>query len=89
MDFIASIDSIKPNILIGATGIGLGTIISNATTIPDELFLVASWTLANLVSAVAEKVYELGISKSNKPANLRPPDSAPGFQLITTLMSQT
>jgi len=77
-------------------GIGLGTIISNATTIPDELFLVASKTLANLVSeqnlqdgalyprlteirnislniavAVAEKVYELGISKNKeKPANL-------------------
>jgi len=77
-------------------GIGLGTIISNATTIPDELFLVASKTLAKLVSeqnlqdgalyprlteirnislniaiAVAEKVYELGISKDNeKPANL-------------------
>jgi len=77
-------------------GIGLGTIISNATSIPDELFLVASRTLANLVSeqnlqdgalyprlteirnisldianAVAEKVYELGISKSNKPANIK------------------
>jgi len=77
-------------------GIGLGTIMSNATSIPDELFLVASRTLANLVSeqniqdgalyprlteirnissnianAVAEKVYELGISKSKKPANLK------------------
>ena len=78
-------------------GIGLGTIVSNATTIPDDLFLVASRTLANLVSeknlkdgslyprlteirnislniatAVAEKVYELGISKDmEKPANLK------------------
>ena len=77
-------------------GIGLGTIVSNTTTIPDDLFLVASRTLANLVSkknlqdgalyprlteirnislniatAVAEKVYELGISKSDKPANLK------------------
>jgi len=78
-------------------GIGLGTLVSNATTIPDELFLVASKTLANLVSeknlqngslyprlteirnislniatAVAEKVYELGISKDKeKPANLK------------------
>ncbi|MCD6597396.1 MAG: NAD-dependent malic enzyme, partial [Bacteroidales bacterium] len=77
-------------------GIGLGTIVSNATTIPDDLFLVASQTLANLVSeqnlqdgslyprlteirnislniaiAVAEKVYELGISKNDeKPSNL-------------------
>ena len=77
-------------------GIGLGTIVSNATSIPDELFLVAAKTLANLVSeqnlqdgalyprltkirnislniavAVAEKVYELGISKDKKkPANL-------------------
>ena len=78
-------------------GIGLGTIVSNATTIPDELFLIASKTLANLVSeqnlkdgalyprlteirnislniatAVAEKVYELGISKDDeKPSNLK------------------
>ncbi len=78
-------------------GIGLGTIISNASTIPDDLFLVASRTLANLVSeqnlhdgalyprlteirnislniavAVAEKVYEMGISKDEKkPANLK------------------
>ena len=78
-------------------GIGLGTIVSNATTIPDELFLVASRTLAKLVSeqnlqegalyprlteirnislniatAVAEKVYELGISQNKeKPANLK------------------
>ena len=76
--------------------IGLGTLVSNATTIPDELFLVASKTLSSLVSeqnlqdgalyprlteirnislniaiAVAEKVYELGISKDKeKPANL-------------------
>ncbi len=78
-------------------GIGLGTIVANATTIPDELFLVASRTLAGLVSAqnlqdgalyprlteirnislniataVAEKVYELGISQNKeKPANLK------------------
>ncbi len=78
-------------------GIGLGVIISNATTIPDEVFLVASRTLADLVSeqnlqngslyprlteirnislniatAVAEKVYELGISQDKeKPANLK------------------
>ena len=77
--------------------IGLGTLVSNATTIPDELFLVASKTLAGLVTeenlekgalyprlteirnislniavAVAEKVYELGISKDkDKPANLK------------------
>ncbi len=77
-------------------GIGLGAVVSNATTIPDELFLVASRTLAKLVSeqnlqngslyprlteirnislniatAVAEKVYELGISKNDKPVNLK------------------
>ena len=78
-------------------GIGLGAVVSNATTIPDDLFLVASRTLANLVSemnlqngslyprlteirnislniavAVAEKVYEMGISKDEKkPANLK------------------
>ena len=78
-------------------GIGLGAIVSSATTIPDELFLVASRTLAKLVSeqnledgalyprlteirnislniatAVAEKVYELGISQNKeKPANLK------------------
>ena len=77
-------------------GIGLGTIVSNATTIPDDLFLVASRTLAKLVSdqnikngalyprlteirnislniatAVAEKVYELGITQNDKPENLK------------------
>ncbi len=78
-------------------GIGLGAIVSNTITIPDELFLVAARTLANLVSeqnlqdgalyprlteirnislnigtAVAEKVYELGISRNKKkPANLK------------------
>ena len=77
-------------------GIGLGTVVSNAKTIPDELFLVASKTLAEMVSdqniregalyprlteirnvslniatAVAEKVFEMGISKSNRPENLR------------------
>jgi len=78
-------------------GIGLGAIVANASTIPDDLFLVASRTLANMVSeqnlqdgalyprlveirnislniatAVAEKVYELGISQNNeKPTNLK------------------
>ncbi|RLD61755.1 MAG: NAD-dependent malic enzyme [Bacteroidetes bacterium] len=77
-------------------GIGLGSIMSNTTTIPDDLFLVASRTLANMVSeqnlingalyprlteirnislniavAVAEKVFELGISKDKKPENLK------------------
>ena len=78
-------------------GIGLGTIVANASTIPDDLFLVASRTLANMVSeqnlqngalyprlteirnislniatAVAEKVYELGVSQNNeKPSNLK------------------
>ena len=78
-------------------GIGLGVIVSSAKTIPDDLFLVASRTLAKLVSeqniqngalyprlteirnvslniatAVAEKVYELGISQNKKkPENLK------------------
>ena len=77
-------------------GIGLGAIVSNAKTIPDELFLVASRTLAGLVSeqnlqkgalyprlteirnislniatAVAERVFELGISHNAKPENLK------------------
>ena len=85
-------------------GIGLGAIVSNAATIPDDLFLVASQTLAKLVSdqniqygslyprlteirnvslniatAVADKVYELGISKNEKKhKNLK--------QLITDYM---
>ncbi len=78
-------------------GIGLGAIVSNAMIIPDDLFLIAARTLAKLVSeqniqngalyprlteirnislniavAVAEKVYELGISQnSKKPENLK------------------
>lgn len=78
-------------------GIGLGAIVSNAKIIPDDLFLIAARTLAKLVSeqniqngalyprlteirnislniavAVAEKVYELGISQnSKKPENLK------------------
>jgi len=77
-------------------GIGLGCLIAEAKTIPDELFLVASKTLASLVDeenlnegalyprlteirnlsieiavAVAEKTYELGIAKTQKPENLR------------------
>ena len=85
-------------------GIGLGSIVSNATTIPDDLFLTAARTLANLVSeqnlqdgslyprlteirnvslniatAVADKVYELGISQNEKkPENLK--------QIITDYM---
>jgi len=85
-------------------GIGLGAIVSNAKTIPDDLFLIASRTLAKLVSdqniqngslyprlteirnislniatAVAEKVYEMGISQNEKkPENLK--------QIITDYM---
>ena len=85
-------------------GIGLGAIVSNAKTIPDDLFLIASRTLAKLVSdqniqngslyprlteirnislniatAVAKKVYEMGISQNEKkPENLK--------QIITDYM---
>ncbi len=77
-------------------GIGLGSIISHATTIPDDLFLIASRTLAEMVSdqnikdgalyprlteirkislniatAVAEKVFEMGISNTARPEELK------------------
>jgi malate dehydrogenase (oxaloacetate-decarboxylating)(NADP+) len=77
-------------------GIGLGAVASQASTIPDSLFLVASRVLAKLVNgqdlqkgalypplseirnislniatAVAEKVFELGIAKNDKPDNLK------------------
>lgn len=77
-------------------GIGLGAIICNARSIPDELFLVASKTLSQLVKesdieegslfpslvdirdisvkialAVAEKAFDLGINRIDKPKNLK------------------
>ncbi len=77
-------------------GMGLGAIIANASIIPDELFLTAAKTLADMVSdkniedgalyprlneirvisleiafAVAEKAYELGIARNEKPKNLK------------------
>ncbi len=77
-------------------GIGLGCIIAEAKIIPDDLFLTAAKTLANLVdennltegalypkltqirmlsleiaTAVAEKAYELKITKNEKPDNLK------------------
>ena len=77
-------------------GLGLGALMCNAKHIPDELFLVAAKTLANLVTnenieegalyprlteirrlslliavAVAEKAYELGIARNERPNNLK------------------
>lgn len=77
-------------------GIGLGALAAEAKSIPDDLFLVASRTLANFVSeqdlesgalypplvnirkisleiacAIAEKAFESGIAKNEKPENLK------------------
>lgn len=77
-------------------GLGLGAIMANASTIPDDLFLVSARTLAQLVTeeniqegalyprlteirrlsldiaiAVAERAYELGLARDEKPMDLK------------------